>query len=97
MTNFQEPVAEACRGYSFRTNQSTCPHQIFWAAQHDADTQIGRLLDFLDSSGTANSTLVVFSSDNGPEESMVYTNAVGSAGPFRGRKRSLYEVQQALP
>ena len=31
------------------------------------------------------------STDNGPEDPHVDMHAVGDAGPFRGRKRSLYE------
>jgi N-acetylgalactosamine-6-sulfatase len=67
---------------------------IYYASVADVDTQVGRLLDELDKLGLADKTLVVFSSDNGPEDIHI-TNAghsgVGSAGPFRGRKRSLYE------
>jgi len=39
-------------------------------------------------------TIVVFSSDNGPEDIHISETAhsgAGSSGPFRGRKRSLYE------
>jgi len=44
--------------------------------------------------GLADNTLVLFSSDNGPEDIHISNaghSGVGSAGPFRGRKRSLYE------
>jgi hypothetical protein len=41
--------------------------------------------------------VVAFSTDNGPEEPMIYTNGAGSTGPFRGRKRSLYEGGVRLP
>jgi len=67
---------------------------IFYASVSDLDHQVGRLLDELNTLKLADKTLVVFSSDNGPEDIHI-TNAghsgVGSAGPFRGRKRSLYE------
>jgi hypothetical protein len=42
--------------------------------------------------GVAGNTLVLFTSDNGPEEIVVGSaghSGVGSPGPFRGRKRSL--------
>jgi N-acetylgalactosamine-6-sulfatase len=42
----------------------------------------------------------VFSSDNGPEEIFIKNaghSGVGSPGPFRGRKRSLYEGGIRLP
>jgi N-acetylgalactosamine-6-sulfatase len=68
--------------------------QIFYASVSDLDQQVGRLMKRLDELGQAQNTIVLFSSDNGPED-IAITNAshsgVGSAGPFRGRKRSLYE------
>jgi arylsulfatase A-like enzyme len=73
---------------------------IYYASVADVDTQIGRLLSELDKMGLADNTLVLFSSDNGPEDIHI-TNAghsgVGSAGPFRGRKRSLYEGGVRMP
>lgn len=86
-----------CQCGDLADNQTTCAHQIFWAAQQDADLQIGRLLAYLHDSNLMESTLIAFSTDNGPEEQMVYQAAVGSAGPFRGRKRSLYEGGIRVP
>ncbi len=43
---------------------------------------------------------MIFTSDNGPEDILVGNashSGVGSAGPFRGRKRSLYEGGIRLP
>ena len=60
----------------------------------DADHHIGRLLKRLDELGLAENTIVIFSSDNGPEDvhvSNASNGGVGSPGPFRGRKRSLYD------
>src|SRR5262249_41626863 len=68
--------------------------QIFYASVTDLDTQVGRLLTKLDELGLAGKTLVVVSSDNGPEEIAIKNaghSGVGSPGPSRGRKRSLYE------
>ncbi|XP_065192729.1 steryl-sulfatase-like [Sycon ciliatum] len=76
---------------------TSCPEQIFRAAQHDADVHIGRMLDFLQSKGLDKNTLVVFSADNGPEDVHIYFNSVGTAGPFRGRKRSIYEGGVRVP
>jgi len=50
--------------------------------------------------GLADKTLVLFSSDNGPEDIHIRNaghSGVGSAGPFRGRKRSLYEGGVRVP
>lgn len=74
--------------------------QIYNASLRDLDTQLGRLFDFLDSEGLAGNTLVLFSSDNGPEDIHIGNashSAFGSPGPFRGRKRSLYEGGVRMP
>ena len=55
------------------------------------DAQVGRVLDTLDRLGIAEDTIVVFTSDNGPE------NGPGSAGQFRGRKRSVHEGGIRVP
>jgi N-acetylgalactosamine-6-sulfatase len=70
---------------------------IWYAVLTRMDRQIGRLLTTLDDLGLADNTIVIFTSDNGPESSaMPHTAKYGSvtavaAGPFRGIKRSLYE------
>jgi arylsulfatase A-like enzyme len=80
------------------------PHQsaaeTFYASVSDLDTQIGRLLQGLDSLELTEKTLIVFSSDNGPEDIHIQNaghSGIGSAGPFRGRKRSLYEGGVRVP
>ena len=59
------------------------------------DEQAGRLRRSLQELGIADNTLVWFGSDNGPEGKA--GSAPGSAGPFRGRKRSLYEGGIRVP
>ena len=74
--------------------------QIYYASVTDLDTQVGRLLAKLDELGLADNTLILFSSDNGPEDihlGEASHSGVGSAGPFRGRKRSLYEGGIRMP
>ena len=74
--------------------------QIYYASLADLDAQIGRLLTAIDDLGLAEDTIVIFSSDNGPEEIFIRNaghSGVGSPGPFRGRKRSLYEGGVRLP
>jgi arylsulfatase A-like enzyme len=80
------------------------PHKsaktIYYASVADLDRQIGRLLDGLEKLGLADNTIVVFSSDNGPEDIHILNaghSGIGSAGPFRGRKRSLYEGGVRVP
>jgi arylsulfatase A-like enzyme len=68
--------------------------QIFCASLTDIDTQMGRLFAELDQLGLAENTIVFFSSDNGPEDYRIGNAAnagVGSTGPLRARKRSMYE------
>jgi len=67
---------------------------IYYAVVTEADRQIGRLMARLDALGLRENTIVIFSADNGPEDICVRNashSGVGSSGPFRGRKRSLYE------
>lgn len=86
-----------CAARELATNQSVCAQQVFLAAQADADAQVGRLVQLLGDLNLHESTLILFSTDNGPEEQKVYSNAQGSTGPFRGRKRSLYEGGTRVP
>lgn len=58
------------------------------------DEQIGRLRSTLRRAGVAENTLLTFCSDNGPEGK---ASDPGSAGPYRGRKRSLYEGGIRVP
>lgn len=78
----------------------TTPFEVFAATVTEMDRQLGRVLDKLDALGLAQNTVVVFSSDNGPEDIEIGNAAwsgVGSAGPLRGRKRSLYEGGTRVP
>ncbi len=75
------------------------------------DTEVGRLLAALDRMGLEENTIVIFSSDNGPgpvssnwdsvvkryKERPTLLNNVGSAGPFRSRKSSLYDGGTRVP
>jgi arylsulfatase A-like enzyme len=74
--------------------------EIYYASVTDLDTQIGRLVKGLDDLGLTDNTLIVFSSDNGPEDIHIANaghSGIGSAGAFRGRKRSLYEGGVRVP
>jgi N-acetylgalactosamine-6-sulfatase len=78
----------------------TTPRQIYYGAVTDLDFHLGRLISKLDDLGLSENTIIVLSSDNGPEDINVYNAAhsgVGSPGPFRGRKRSLYEGGLRVP
>jgi N-acetylgalactosamine-6-sulfatase len=68
--------------------------QVFCASLTDLDAQLGRLFAALDELKLADNTVVFFSSDNGAEDYRIGNAAnagVGSTGPLRARKRSMYE------
>jgi len=68
------------------------PQQSYYSVVTSADKHIGRLMQFLKDQGLDKNTLVIFSSDNGPEHNNHPTtwNSVGETGGLKGRKRSLY-------
>lgn len=73
---------------------------IYYSVITEADRQLGRLFGKLEELGLADNTLVLFTGDNGPEDLHVPNashSAAGSSGPFRGRKRSLYEGGVRMP
>lgn len=61
--------------------------QHYYGCISALDDQVGRLRKHLREKGLAENTMLWFCSDNGPEGK----TGPGSAGPFRGRKRDLYE------
>jgi len=67
---------------------------------YETDQSIGQLLKALEDSGQADKTLVIFSSDNGPE---IYAYARDekydhwSSAPFRGLKQDIYEGGHHVP
>jgi N-acetylgalactosamine-6-sulfatase len=98
------PLPQQLRPYAHLAPGRDFPHtsaaQIYLASMTDLDTQVGRLMAALDDMGLAENTLVIFTSDNGPEDIHVINaghSGVGSTGPFRGRKRSLYEGGIRMP
>lgn len=66
--------------------------QLYYGSITAMDEQVGRLWEHLESIGEADNTMIWFCSDNGPER-----QTPGSAGPFRERKRSLYEGGLRVP
>jgi arylsulfatase len=61
------------------------------------DHAFGRLLRALDDEKLTGATLVVFTSDNGPEGDGKTGRTRGSTGGLRGRKRSMYEGGIRVP
>lgn len=78
------------------------PYRTYYACISYADTELGRLFQFLKEESLDSTTLVIFSSDNGPEESRVDPEnklwySRGETGGLRGQKRSLHEGGVGLP
>ncbi|MGJ8639223.1 MAG: sulfatase-like hydrolase/transferase [Opitutaceae bacterium] len=81
--------------------------QVYAAVISDGDNKVGQVLDALEKAGIADNTIVLFSSDNGPEQTgaenrkvrkrngktdkYAWWYSVGTTGGLRGHKRSLYE------
>ena len=75
--------------------------QKLFAVLDELDRQIGRLMNEISRLGLNEDTIIIFTSDNGPTDwPRYYKEGVkppGSAGPFRGRKWSLYEGGIRVP
>ena len=72
-------------------------YQHFYGCITAMDEQIGRLNAKLKELDVDDNTIIFFTSDNGPENSNGRPRSVGSAGKFRGQKRSLYEGGIRVP
>ncbi len=74
--------------------------RVYYGTVTEMDKQIGLFLDKLEQAGLADNTIVVFTSDNGPEDILIGEashSGIGSTGPCRGRKRSIYEGGVRVP
>ena len=71
------------------------PRQAYVNTIEHLDAEVGRLLDTLDKLGLAETTYVIFTSDNGPWLS--FRHHAGSAGPLREGKTSTFEGGQRVP
>ncbi len=65
---------------------------LYGDAVEELDWSTGQIVDRIRSLGLAETTLVLFTSDNGPER-----NTPGSAGPLRGTKHTVYEGGVRVP
>ena len=63
--------------------------KVIAAMVSQIDRQVGELLDLLDELRIAENTVVFFCSDHGAAERL--EGELNSCGPFKGRKRSMYE------
>ena len=106
---FQDPHAilnppEELMGDYLRFTVDGIPYKsattIYYSVIADIDRSVGRMIDALGELGISDNTVVLFTSDNGPEDMEIPNaahSAAGSPGPFRGRKRSLYDGGIRMP
>ena len=74
------------------------PHAAFAATVSRLDRYVGDVMALVDSLGIRERTILVFTSDNGPHcEGGGDPEFFDSNGPFRGRKRDLYEGGVRVP
>ena len=67
---------------------------------HQLDFHLGQVLDALEEHGFKDNTLVIFTSDNGPEDiayARIQNHGHFSSGPLRGVKRDIWEGGHRVP
>jgi arylsulfatase A-like enzyme len=67
---------------------------------YQTDWSVGKVMDAIRASGQANDTIVIFTSDNGPENltyPVLKDYGHASQGPLRGAKRMLWEGGHRVP
>lgn len=100
------PTAESMEQWKNLDEQK----QVYAAVITDGDNDVGEVLAALKETGVEDNTIVIFSSDNGPESTGTQKSAgrkavsnydtfysVGETGGLRGRKRSLFEGGVRVP
>jgi len=94
---FNSPHAPIVPADEFRERSEAGGYGDFMV---QTDDKVGRILAALEEHGFADNTLVIFTSDNGPER-YAYERARRfghrSSGPLRGLKRDLYEGGHRVP
>ncbi|MBO0322272.1 arylsulfatase [Muricauda sp. CAU 1633] len=72
----------------------TTEHDFYGSGMMEHDMMIGELLDKLEKMGALENTIVIYSTDNGPEHS---ARLHGGTTPFRGEKMTTYEGGVRVP
>jgi len=72
----------------------TTEHDLYGSGVIEHDRQIGELLQKMESMGVLNNTIIIYSTDNGPEHS---ARLHGGTTPFRGEKMTTYEGGVRVP
>lgn len=95
---FHAPHSPVVGGPEYRRRyaEHPVPNQHYYACVSALDEQVGRLRKALRELGVADNTLLTFCSDNGPAR-QGDPEHVGSPGPFRGFKTTLWEGGIRVP
>lgn len=94
------PFKGQMKNYLKQAEDAIGQMRVYAASVTAMDAALGRLFKALDDLELTNNTIVFFTSDNGPEDYNVgnaKNGGMGSTGPFRGRKRSIYEGGIRVP
>jgi len=91
-----EPVVATQRHRAPYTQYPGKPEN-YYGAIASLDEQMGRLRETLRYLKVERNTMLWYASDNGPEGDRQSSASPGNAGPFRGRKRSLFEGGIRVP
>jgi len=91
------PIASAERYLRRHARVTDLEERTYRANITQLDDAFGSLMQTLDRLAVGDSTLVFFTSDNGPEGAGHQGPGRGLAGPLRGRKRSMYEGGHRVP
>ncbi|MCE9630308.1 MAG: sulfatase-like hydrolase/transferase [Planctomycetia bacterium] len=91
------PIASAERYEKLHAAIADPEERTYRANVTQLDDAFGLLMKTLDEIGAADSTLVFFTSDNGPEGDGVKGPGRGLTGGLRERKRSVYEGGHRVP
>ncbi len=72
----------------------TTEHDAYGSGLIEHDAQVGKLLEDMQALGVLDNTIIVYSTDNGPEHS---AKLHGGTTPFRGEKMTTYEGGVRVP
>ncbi len=95
-----EPVATDAEFVRLYAEEPDETKAAYYGNVSQLDHEVGRLLATLDELGLSGTTMVMFTSDNGPETLRRYRGAGyshGSPGPLRGMKLHMYEGGIRVP
>lgn len=81
----------------YREKEVPYPRNLYNAFISSMDERVGRLLDYLETEGLRENTIIVFQSDHGHSTEERAHFGGGNSGPYRGAKFSLFEGGIRVP